>query len=56
MAGGRPPLEQDGPPLKKIEKKFGHFGAPGASDLEGGHPGDDFHLIFSLWDALEPEL
>ena len=56
MGGGTPPLEQDGAHMKKIEMFFNHFGAPGASDLDGGLLGDHFHLIFSLWDALEPEL
>ena len=35
---------------------FGCFGNPVPSDLDGGHPGDHFCLIFTLRDALGPEL
>ena len=55
--GGRvPPLSNKmGPPGKKIEKLSGRFGAPGASDLDGGGPGDHLKLLFMFWDALEPK-
>ena len=52
--GGVPPLSNKmGPLLKKIVKKFCRFGARGASDLDGGPPGNHLTLLFMFWDALE---
>ena len=47
VVGGTPP---------EILIFLGRSGALGASDLDGGPPGDHFPLLFMFWDALEPKL